>query len=119
MPQLLLELFSEEIPARMQTQAGRDLARMAEERLKAAGLPYDSLKTYAGPRRLTLVVEGLPAAQADRERGDQGPARQCARTGAGRVPAQDRPHPRRPHRAGRGALRQPQPEGPPDAADRG
>jgi glycyl-tRNA synthetase beta chain len=73
MPQLLLELFSEEIPARMQTQAGRDLARMAEERLKAAGLPFDSLKTYAGPRRLTLVVEGLPAAQEDREEEIKGP----------------------------------------------
>jgi glycyl-tRNA synthetase beta chain len=73
MPQLLLELFSEEIPARMQAQAGRDLARMAEERLKAAGLPFDSLKTYAGPRRLTLVAEGLPAAQADREEEIKGP----------------------------------------------
>jgi len=73
MPQLLLELFSEEIPARMQAQAGRDLARMAEERLKAAGLPYESLKTYAGPRRLTLVVERLPAAQADRSEEIKGP----------------------------------------------
>jgi glycyl-tRNA synthetase beta chain len=73
MPQLLLELFSEEIPARMQTQAGRDLARMAEERLKAAGLPFDSLKTYAGPRRLTLVVDGLPAAQEDRSEEIKGP----------------------------------------------
>jgi glycyl-tRNA synthetase beta chain len=73
MPQLLLELFSEEIPARMQTQAGRDLARMTEDRLKAAGLPFDRLKTYAGPRRLTLVVEGLPAAQADRSEEIKGP----------------------------------------------
>ena len=73
MPQLLLELFSEEIPARMQTQAGRDLARMAEERLKAAGLPFESLKTYAGSRRLTLVAEGLPLAQADREEEIKGP----------------------------------------------
>jgi glycyl-tRNA synthetase beta chain len=73
MPELLLELFSEEIPARMQTQAARDLARMAEERFKAAGLPFDSLKTYAGPRRLTLVADGLPAAQADREEELKGP----------------------------------------------
>jgi len=73
MPQLLLELFSEEIPARMQAQAGRDLARMAEERLKAAGLPYERLETYAGPRRLTLVVEGLPAAQQDRSEEIKGP----------------------------------------------
>ena len=73
MPQLLLELFSEEIPARMQTQAGKDLARIAEERLKAAGLPFESLQTYAGPRRLTLVVDGLPAAQEDRNEEIKGP----------------------------------------------
>ena len=67
MPQLLLELFSEEIPARMQAGGARDLERMAAERLKAAGLTYDALTTFAGPRRLTLVVEGLPAATPDRE----------------------------------------------------
>ncbi|MDZ4108565.1 MAG: glycine--tRNA ligase subunit beta, partial [Brevundimonas sp.] len=49
MPQLLLELFSEEIPARMQGGAARDLERMAAERLKAAGLTYEALTTFAGP----------------------------------------------------------------------
>ncbi|CAN7254221.1 glycine--tRNA ligase subunit beta [Brevundimonas sp. LjRoot202] len=73
MPQLLLELFSEEIPARMQPGAARDLERMAADRLKAAGLTYDALTTYAGPRRLTLVVEGLPAATPDREEELKGP----------------------------------------------
>jgi len=73
MPQLLLELFSEEIPARMQQGAARDLERMASERLKAAGLTYESLTTFAGPRRLTLVVEGLPAATPDREEELKGP----------------------------------------------
>ena len=73
MPQLLIELFSEEIPARMQGGAARDLERMAAERLKAAGLTYDSLTTWAGPRRLTLVVEGLPAATPDREEEVKGP----------------------------------------------
>jgi glycyl-tRNA synthetase beta chain len=73
MPQLLLELFSEEIPARMQTQAAKDLARIAEERLRAAGLPYERLKTYAGPRRLTLLLDGLPAAQPDRTEEIKGP----------------------------------------------
>lgn len=73
MPQLLLELFSEEIPARMQQGAARDLERMAAERLKAAGLTYDALTTFAGPRRLTLVVEGLPAATPDREEELKGP----------------------------------------------
>ena len=73
MPQLLLELFSEEIPARMQSGAARDLERMAAERLKAAGLTYDALTAFAGPRRLTLVVEGLPAATPDREEELKGP----------------------------------------------
>lgn len=73
MPQLLLEIFSEEIPARMQQGAARDLERMATERLKAAGLTWDALTTYAGPRRLTLVVEGLPAATPDREDEVKGP----------------------------------------------
>jgi glycyl-tRNA synthetase beta chain len=73
MPQLLLELFSEEIPARMQAGAARDLERMATERLKAAGLGFDALTTFAGPRRLTLVVDGLPAATPDREEELKGP----------------------------------------------
>ncbi|KQW78859.1 glycine--tRNA ligase subunit beta [Brevundimonas sp. Root1279] len=73
MPQLLLELFSEEIPARMQAGAARDLERMVTERLKAAGLGWEALTTYAGPRRLTLVIEGLPAATPDREEELKGP----------------------------------------------
>jgi glycyl-tRNA synthetase beta chain len=73
MAQLLLELFSEEIPARMQGGAARDLERMAAERLKAAGLTYEALTTFAGPRRLTLVVEGLPKATPDREEELKGP----------------------------------------------
>ena len=53
MPQLLLELFSEEIPARMQANAARDLERMARERLAAAGFAEATLRAFAGPRRLT------------------------------------------------------------------
>src|SRR6185437_4686668 len=73
MPQLLLELFSEEIPARMQGQAAKDLERMARERLAAEGLLPEALTTFAGPRRLTLVAEGLPAAQSDRHEERKGP----------------------------------------------
>lgn len=65
MPQLLLELFSEEIPARMQGNAARDLERMVRDGLAKAGLISEGLKAFAGPRRLTLVVEGLPIAQPD------------------------------------------------------
>ena len=73
MPQLLLELFSEEIPARMQAQAAKDLERMAREHLAAAGFLPEALTTFAGPRRLTLVAEGLPLAQADRKEELKGP----------------------------------------------
>jgi len=73
MPQLLLELFSEEIPARMQAQAAKDLERMTREHLAAAGFLPEALTTFAGPRRLTLVAEGLPLAQADRKEELKGP----------------------------------------------
>lgn len=73
MPQLLLELFSEEIPARMQANAARDLERLAREKLAAEGLLPEALKTFAGPRRLTLVAEGLPVAQKDRHEELKGP----------------------------------------------
>lgn len=73
MPQLLLELFSEEIPARMQAQAARDLERMVRDGLSAAGLITEGMKAFAGPRRLALVIEGLPVAQADRDEEVKGP----------------------------------------------
>ena len=73
MPQLLLELFCEEIPARMQAQAARDLERMAREKLAEAGFLPEAMASFAGPRRLTLVVEGLPLAQADRTEERKGP----------------------------------------------
>jgi glycyl-tRNA synthetase beta chain len=73
MPQLLIELFSEEIPARMQANAARDLERMAKEKLTAAGFGDVALRTYAGPRRLTLVADDLPTAQADRTEEVKGP----------------------------------------------
>jgi len=73
MPQLLLELLSEEIPARMQANAARDLERMARERLAAEGLLPEALKTFGGARRLTLVAEGLPDRQPDRHEELKGP----------------------------------------------
>ncbi|MNK58983.1 Glycine--tRNA ligase beta subunit [compost metagenome] len=73
MPQLLLEIFSEEIPARMQQGAARDLERMVSDRLKAAGLTWDALNVFAGPRRLTLVIDGLPVAAEDRNEEVKGP----------------------------------------------
>jgi glycyl-tRNA synthetase beta chain len=57
----LLELLSEEIPARMQDKARADLARLFEERLAEAGLAAEAIETYATPRRLALIARGLPA----------------------------------------------------------
>ena len=73
MPQFLLELFSEEIPARMQDGAARDLDRLAREGLARADLAFETLKTFAGSRRLTLVVDGLATVQADRVDERKGP----------------------------------------------
>jgi glycyl-tRNA synthetase beta chain len=61
MAELLLELFSEEIPARMQARAAEDLKRLVTEGLSAEGLETGEAAAYATPRRLTLVVEGVPA----------------------------------------------------------
>ena len=65
MPELLIELFSEEIPARMQKRASDDLKRLVSEGLKEAGLEFSSAEAFATPRRLTLVVDGLPEKQPD------------------------------------------------------
>lgn len=73
MPQLLLELFSEEIPARMQKRAEEDLARAFGEKLKAAGLEPKAVKTFSSPRRLGLVIEELPAKAADVNEEKKGP----------------------------------------------
>ena len=56
MSQLLLEIFSEEIPARMQGQAARDLERMARERLTEAALGFETLRAYAGLTRDCTVI---------------------------------------------------------------
>ena len=65
MAELLLELFSEEIPARMQARARADLSRLLGDKLKAAGLAFDEIRTFATPRRLTAVVDGLPKRSPD------------------------------------------------------
>ncbi|MDE2265428.1 MAG: glycine--tRNA ligase subunit beta [Alphaproteobacteria bacterium] len=73
MPDLLLELFSEEIPARMQAQASKDLERLVVGALSDRGLLFEGAKTFAGPRRLTLTVHGLPAKQPDVSEEKKGP----------------------------------------------
>jgi len=73
MAELLVELFSEEIPARMQARAAEDLKRLVTEGLKAANLAFDSAEAYATPRRLALVIDGLPVRQPDLTEEKKGP----------------------------------------------
>jgi glycyl-tRNA synthetase beta chain len=73
MPDLLLELFSEEIPARMQARAAEDLRKAVTDRLVDAGLVYDGAKTFVTPRRLALAVQGVPVRQPDRREEKKGP----------------------------------------------
>lgn len=73
MAELLLEFFSEEIPARMQKRAEEDLARALGEKLKAAGLEPKTLATFSTPRRLGLTIGDLPAKAADVNEEKKGP----------------------------------------------
>jgi len=73
MPDLLFELFSEEIPARMQARAAEDLRKLVTDRLVDAGLVYEGAKAFATPRRLTLTVQGIPQRQPDLKDEKKGP----------------------------------------------
>jgi glycyl-tRNA synthetase beta chain len=73
MSDLLLELFSEEIPARMQARAAEDLRKLVTDRLVDAGLVYEGAKAFVTPRRLALAVHGVPARQADVREEKKGP----------------------------------------------
>ena len=73
MPELLLELFCEEIPARMQARAAADLERLLMDRLTAAGLLPEASTAFAGPRRLTAVVTGLAEKSPDVRQERKGP----------------------------------------------
>ena len=106
MPDLLLELFSEEIPARMQAKAADDLRRMVTDKLVAEGLVYEGAKAFATPRRLALTVHGIPGAPARSEGRAPRPARRRARRRDPGLSEGDRPvlarrgeDPARPRRA--------------------
>ncbi|WP_338607527.1 glycine--tRNA ligase subunit beta [Pelagibacterium nitratireducens] len=73
MPELLLELFSEEIPARLQRRAAEDLKKSVTDALVEKGLVYESAGAFATPRRLALTVTGLPAASPDTREERKGP----------------------------------------------
>ena len=73
MSELLLELFSEEIPSRMQTRAAEDLQRLVADGLKAHGLVAQALQAFATPRRLVLAGHGLPSRSPDISEERKGP----------------------------------------------
>ena len=73
MADLLLEIFCEEIPARMQAKAEADLGKALGDALKGAGLAFDALETASGPRRLSVNVTGLPVKSADVAEERKGP----------------------------------------------
>jgi glycyl-tRNA synthetase beta chain len=73
MAELLLEFLTEEIPARMQARAAEELKRHASEWLQAHRLAFTSVVAFVTPRRLTLVVEGLPESQPEVTEERRGP----------------------------------------------
>jgi glycyl-tRNA synthetase beta chain len=73
MAELLIELFSEEIPARMQAKAAEDLARLVTRKLSAGGIAHGAVAAHATPRRLVLAVDGLPVRQEAVEEERRGP----------------------------------------------
>jgi glycyl-tRNA synthetase beta chain len=73
MPDFLLELFSEEIPARMQARAAEDLRKLVTDALVGAGLLYEGAKAFVTPRRLALAVKGVPVRQPDVKEERKGP----------------------------------------------
>ncbi|RJF94855.1 glycine--tRNA ligase subunit beta [Oleomonas cavernae] len=73
MPELLIEIRCEEIPARMQPRAVEDFKRLITDGLKAVGLNFTQARAFVTPRRLALVIDGLDAAQADLKEERRGP----------------------------------------------
>lgn len=73
MGELLLELLSEELPARMQRRAIEDLAGLIRDKLAAAEIPAASVRGYVTPRRLTVIADGIPERQPDRSEERRGP----------------------------------------------
>ena len=71
--ELLLELLSEEIPARMQRRAIEDLTGLIRDKLAAADIPAATITGYVTPRRLTVIADGIPARQPDRSEERRGP----------------------------------------------
>ncbi len=91
MTDFLLELLSEEIPARMQSRARNELARLFAECTAAAGLETGPIDVHSTPRRLVLIAHDV-AEQTEAAREEiKGPRTSAPPAGVGRISAQDRP----------------------------
>jgi len=88
--ELLLELLSEEIPARMQRRAIEDLTGLVRDKLAAADIPAVEIAGHVTPRRLVVIADGIPERQPDRQRGAARSARRRAAAGDRRVFARGR-----------------------------
>src|SRR3546814_16826810 len=86
MADFLLELFSEEIPARMQARACDDLARLFNERMADAGLKAGAVETYVTPRRLALIARALPTETEAVRAAPRGPRADAPGPALGGVP---------------------------------
>ncbi len=84
MSDLLFEIGSEEIPASFILPAAAQLEHLFTDKMKALGLPFDTITQYATPRRLALVVKGIAASQQDTEEVLLGPSKQAAFDNDGR-----------------------------------
>lgn len=73
MAEWLVEVFSEEIPSRMQGSAAAQLKSLTEKQLSKVGLSFSSVRTFVTPRRLTVVVEGLPLESVEKKEEKKGP----------------------------------------------
>ena len=93
MADLLLELFSEEIPAGLQKRSAEELKKRITDGLKQAGCDFDEAHAYATPRRLALSATGLPERQPDVKEERKGPESRRARQGDRRVSRRHRPQP--------------------------
>src|ERR1700722_1907816 len=73
MAEWLFEIFSEEIPSRMEKGAQEQLKKLTKKHLEEKELPFENIKTFVTPRRLTVVVEGLPLQTSERIEEKKGP----------------------------------------------
>src|SRR5260370_31842830 len=88
--ELLLELLSEEIPARMQRRAIEDLVALIRDKLAAAEIPAQTVRGYVTPRRLVVIADGIPEHQPDRNEERRGPPVGAPQPAPRRVPRRRR-----------------------------